>query len=96
MDQAGENMLARDDARIWQGRSGDETSHCLGGADGLFPASPGAPDYCPVCGTHLTIEPSVPAGDAHAPLRQPGFWFFRGQASATYWASSRYPFARNR
>jgi anti-anti-sigma factor len=37
----------------------------------------GAPNYCPVCGTHLTIKPSIPARDAPCPRCGNLVWFAR-------------------
>jgi anti-anti-sigma factor len=37
----------------------------------------GAPNYCQVCGTHLTIEPSIPARDAPCPRCGNLVWFAR-------------------
>jgi anti-anti-sigma factor len=35
----------------------------------------GTPNHCPVCGTHLRMEPSVPPGDAPCPCCGHLLWF---------------------
>jgi hypothetical protein len=42
----------------------------------------GQPNRCPVCGRHVTIEPSIPPGDAPCPYCNSLLWFAEGNVPA--------------
>ncbi len=56
----------------------------------------GRSNHCPVCGSDITIEPSVPFGDAPCPNCGVLLWFFAASSGARFISKATAPDVPNR